>query len=167
MNVSQQTIDALYELIGQCFQNNRKLDRLVSVLGVNFAMNKTAGLLHQHFAHLFPAISDVIGEKCLEAYNISVEYESTSSGKENYDSVEQMIKIVMDISYDFQNMLSAAMIVAQDNQDMQVYVDLADILKNFNPVVAQAQLLWDKLKLYGENLYSYDAHISDDFWILG
>lgn len=165
MNVSKNTIDACYQLIGQCFTNNRKLDRIVSIMGVEFAMNQTAGLLHAHIAHLFPAISDKIGEKCLEAYNIPVEYASTPDGKENYESVAEMIDVVMEIVVDFQNMLGGAIIIAQENQDMQVYVELCEILREFNPVVEQSILLKDKLELFGDALYNFDSNI-DDFWIL-
>ena len=166
MNVSKSTIEACYELIAQCFQANRRLDRLVSVLGVEFAMNNTAELIHQHYAHRFPQISDEIGHKCLEAYNISVEYGATDEGKQNYASVAEMIKVVEDISIDFQNMLSKAIMMAQENQDINVYVELVEILKGFNPMVEQAILLNDKIKLYGDALYSFDAHIADHFWIL-
>lgn len=165
MNVSKNTIDACYQLIGQCFQLNRLLDRIVSVMGVQFAMNKTAGLLHQNIAHLYPQISDKIGEKCLEAYNIPVEYAATDEGKQDYSSVAEMIEIVMNTSIDFQNMLGGAIIIAQENQDMQVYVELCEILREFNPVVEQSILLKDKVELFGDALYSFDSHI-DEFWIL-
>lgn len=164
MNVSQQTINVCYELIGECFQFNRILDRAVSILGVKFAMNNTAKLLHGGYAHLFPQISDKIGEKCLEAYNIPVEYEHTDAGKQDYNSVKEIIELVEKISVDFQSMLSGAIIVAQENEDIQVYVELCEILKEFNPYVAQSILLVDKLNLYGDALYSYDAHITDHFW---
>lgn len=163
MNVSQETINVLYELIGQCFRNNRILDRLVSVLGVEFAMSNTASLLHQHYAHQYPMISDIIGEKCLEAYNISVIYEATPVGNQNYESVKEMITVVNDMSYDFQNMLIHAMMVASNNEDMQVYVELGEVLKDFNPMVAQSQLLLDKVELYGDALYNYDADINKFF----
>ena len=64
MIVSKPTQNALMELIKQCFIENRKLDRIVSILGVKFAMNETANLIHQNIAHYFPALSDRIGELC-------------------------------------------------------------------------------------------------------
>ena len=54
MIVTQPTIDAVTELIGDCFKMNRHLDRLVSVLGVEFAYNNTANLVHQGIAHYYP-----------------------------------------------------------------------------------------------------------------
>lgn len=165
MNVTKNTIDACYELIGQCFKNNRALDRLVSVLGVEFAMNNSAKKIHLGMAHAFPQIADVIGEKCLEAYNISVEYAATPDGKENYGSVAEMIQVIENLCIDFQNMLSKAVIVAQENNDINVYVELVKILQDFNPMVEQAILLNDKVVLYGSALYNFDADI-EKFWIL-
>lgn len=163
MNVSQETINVLYELIGQCFKNNRILDRLVSVLGVDFAMSNTANLLHQHYAHKYPQISDIIGEKCLEAYNISVVYAATPAGNQTYNSVKEMLTIVNNMSYDFQNMIIRAMMTSEENNDLQVYVELSDILKEINKMVAQSQLLLDKVDLYGTALYSYDADVNKFF----
>ena len=53
MIVSEATQKALTEIIGQCFRENRYLDRLVSVLGVKFAYNNTADLIHQFFDYYY------------------------------------------------------------------------------------------------------------------
>lgn len=167
MNVSENTKKILFELIGQCFIENRFFDRLVSVLGVEFAMNNTAELVHKGMAHLFPKISDEIGEKCLERYNISVEYNSTPEGKENYSSIEEMIQMIENHCVSFQNMLIGAVKISQDNGDLHIYSDLLDILEDFNEIVEQSILMNDKVKLYNGSFASYDAHIKDHFWILG
>ena len=70
--LTQDTIDILYDLIKACFIMNRKLDRQVSVLGSQFAMNNTAKLCHLNIAHYFPSLSDKIGEQCLERYKKTV-----------------------------------------------------------------------------------------------
>ena len=72
MIVSEATQRALTEIIGQCFRENRYLDRMVSIIGVKFAYNTTADLIHHGMAHYFPALADIIGEKCLERYNILI-----------------------------------------------------------------------------------------------
>lgn len=164
MNVQQGTIDALYEIIGECFKYNRWLDRFVSVMGVQFAMNKTSGLIHQNIAHYFPKVSDTIGEKCLENYNITVEYASTPEGKENYLDPKDMFEQLESKIIDFQNMLIKVVNIAQDNKDIQVYADLLDVIKDFNKIVGQVILLNDKAKVY-PNMMSFD-HDIDSFWIL-
>lgn len=168
MNVTKPTVDALYDVIGQCFQYNRWIDRLVSVMGVKFACNNTSALLHEHVAHFFPVFADEIGETCLERYNISIEYQATDAGKQDYNSVTEMIVQLSDKLVHFQNILIGACKIAFDNNDLHVYADLLELLSDYNIIVEQAILLKDKIENYGEeNIMAFDAHIRDNFWILG
>lgn len=166
MIVSTETQKALIEIIGQCFRENRYLDRLVSVLGVKFAYNNTANLIHHGIAHYFPDLADQIGEKCLERYNIPVYYEATPSGGQDYSSVNDIIKDLEQRMIDFQVMLMGVCSIAQENKDIHVYIDLLDLLEDFNEIVEQAILLSDKIDVYGSNA-SFDAHVGQHFWILG
>jgi hypothetical protein len=52
-----------------------------------------------------------------------------------------------------------------NNDDIQVYSDLLELLREYNKIVEQTILLEDKLKLYGNDLASYDSQV-DKFWIL-
>lgn len=165
MIVSEATQKALTEIIGQCFRENRYLDRLVSVLGVKFAYNNTADLIHHGIAHYFPALSDEIGEKCLERYNIPVYYEATPSGGQDYSSVNEIIKDLEERMIDFQSALMGVCRIAQENGDIHVYVDILDMLEDFNEIVEQAILLSDKIDAYNGSI-SYDAHIKEHFWLL-
>lgn len=165
MIVSEETQKALTEIIGQCFRENRYLDRLVSVLGVKFAYNNTADLIHHGIAHYFPALSDQIGEKCLERYNIPVYYEATPSGGQDYSSVNEIIKDLEERMINFQISLMGVCKIAQDNNDIHVYVDMLDMLEDFNKIVEQVILLSDKIDVYGTNP-SFDQHIRTGFWLL-
>ena len=91
MIVTQATIDAVTELIGDCFKMNRHLDRLVSVLGVEFAYNNTASLVHRGIAHYYPMLADSLGERCLERYNIPVYSAATPEGGLDYTPVRGLI----------------------------------------------------------------------------
>lgn len=166
MIVSEATQKALIEIIGQCFRENRYLDRLVSILGVKFAYNNTANLIHHGIAHYFPVLSDEIGEKCLERYNIPVYYEATPSGGQDYSSANEIIKDLEGRMIDFQSALMGVCKIAQDNNDIHVYVDMLDMLEDFNKIVEQVILLSDKIDAYNGSM-SYDAHIGQHFWILG
>lgn len=165
MIVSKPTQNALMEIIKLCFTENRVLDRLVSVLGVQYAYNNTANLIHHSIAHYFPNLSDEIGEKCLERYNIPVLYGATPAGMENYTSVEEIIKTLEERMIDFQTYFMGVCKIANDNGDIQVYTDLLGLLAYFNRIVEQAILLSDKIDIYGSNP-SYDSHILNSFWIL-
>lgn len=166
MIVSKNTQDALMELIKQCFVENRKFDRMVSVLGVKFAMNQTADRIHHDIAHWFPALSDEIGSQCLERYNISVIYGETPSGAENYNRASDIIAEVERRVIDFQMMFMGVCKIALDNNDIHVYADLLDMLEDVNEIVEQVILLRDKMDVYGdERIGAYD-HDIPDFWIL-
>ena len=165
MIVSKQTIEALYELIKQCFVENRFLDRAVSVLGVKFACNQSAGLIHHGIAHYFPALSDKIGELTLERYNIPVAYGETPSGTDDYNSVAEIIHAVNRHVIDFQSMMMGVCRIALDDNDIHVYANLIELLRDVNHVVEQTILLSDKIDLYGDNITAFD-HDVKDFWIL-
>lgn len=165
MIVTQQTQDAVEQLIGQAFFMNRKIDRMVSVLGVKFAFNQTAKLAHGGLAHYFPALSDQIAERCLERYNIPVYYPATPEGKEDYQSPSEIIHRLEELLLEYQTMLMGACKIAFENNDIHVYADLLDILKSYNVYPEQGILLADKIDAYGD-VQAFD-HDIEKFWILG
>ena len=165
MIVTQATIDAVTELIGDCFKMNRRLDRLVSVLGVEFAYNNTANLVHQGIAHYYPMLADSLGERCLERYNIPVYYAATPEGGQDYTSVTEIIKDLEKVNIEFQTKMMGCCKVAFENNDIHVYAELLDLLEDVNKIVEQVILLSDKIDVYKDNP-SYDRHVSS-FWVLG
>ena len=165
MIVTQATIDAVTELIGDCFKMNRHLDRLVSVLGVEFAYNNTANLVHQGIAHYYPMLADSLGERCLERYNIPVYYASTPEGGQDYTSVTEIIKDLEKVNIEFQTKMMGCCKVAFENNDIHVYAELLDLLEDVNKIVEQVILLSDKIDVYKDNP-SYDNHVTG-FWVLG
>ena len=166
MNINQRTIDALYTVVRESFQMNRFCDRLVSVLGVKFACNNSAGKIHKGVAHYFPQFSDLVGERCLERYNITVEYGATDEGKQNYDSVTEIIQALEDRVVTFQNIVIGTAKISFENDDLQVYADLMDLLRDYNKIVEQVILLNDKIGYYGEdNTMNFD-HDIETFWVL-
>lgn len=167
MIVSLETQNALMELIKQCFVENRKFDRMVSVLGVEFACNQASSMIHKSIAHFFPQLSDKIGEACLERYNISVVYGETPSGDESFNSVSEMIGIMKQRIVDFQAMMMGVCKIAFDNNDFNVYSDLLPMLSEYNKIVEQAILLEDKINAYGEECVMAFDHDISSFWILG
>ena len=165
MIVTQPTIHAVTELIGDCFKMNRHLDRLVSVLGVEFAYNNTANLVHQGIAHYYPMLADSLGERCLERYNIPVYYAATPEGGQDYTSVTEIIKDLEKVNIEFQTKMMGWCKVACENTDIHVYTELLDLLEGVNKIVEQVILLSDKIDVYKDNP-SYDNHVTG-FWVLG
>ena len=166
MNVSQATQEALMEIIAQCFYVNRKLDRLVSVLGVKLVCNRLSGLIHEGIAHYFPKLSDQLGELCLERYNIPVEYGATPDGKEDYAGVVEAMQALEDYVVEFHTMFIGVNKIAFENNDLHVFADLQDLMEDLNEVVEQCMLLNDKAKLYGNDRAMQMDKAAYDFWIL-
>lgn len=165
MIVSQPTIDAVMELIGESFKVNRLLDRAQSVIGVKFVYPTTANLIHKGLAHWASSVADEIAEKCLERYNIPIIYYATPAGDKDYSSIVEAIKDVESIILEYQTMFMGCCKVAFENNDIHVYTDLLDMLEDVNEVAEQAILLGDKIELYGDKP-NFDQHIKG-FWILG
>lgn len=164
MNVSEATKKALYELITECFQYNRWFDRFVSVLGVKFACNNLANKIHPSYAHWFPVASDFIGDRCLETYNIMVEYGATDAGKQDYSSVTDMIYQMQNKVIEFQNMISAVAKTAFENDDLHIYAEIMVLLRVYRVRVENAILLNDKIGYYKEeNIMKFDNDV-DTFW---
>ena len=55
--------------------------------------------------------------------------------------------------------------IAYNNNDLQVYADMLDILKKVNEYVTQTILLEDKIGVYGNDIASYD-HYAPSFFFL-
>lgn len=166
MNVSNETINAIYQLISECFKENRYFDRYVTCLNVDFAMNNTSNLCHLQISHMFPILADKIGET-IEKYNISIEYGATPEAKEIYSSPMEIIEKMENDCINFQNMFIGVTKIAFEHNDIQVYTELLDLLKDYNTTVEQVILLKDKADLYKDDWASYDAHIKNHFWVLG
>lgn len=163
--ISNKTEIALQELINQCFQCNREADRMVSILGVNCVCPQISKLLHQKVAHYYPNVADIIGEKTLERYNISVKYGSTNEPKNYPYDVKEICNQFMLMVLDFQSMLIATLKISQEENDIHVYADLLHILEQYNEIVEQLILLVDKSNQYTD-MMAFDHDVLD-FWILG
>lgn len=165
MLVSQNTVNAVNELITQCFIENRMLDAIVDTMIVKLKYPLAAELVHLHLAHSFPLIADTLGEKCLQRYDISVHYGPTPEGVADYNSILEVCKAIETRMIDFQSMLIGACKIAQENGDLHVYVDLLDELEDFNEFVEQAKEITDQAERYG-NSPSFDKNF-EKYWFLG
>ena len=166
MNVSDPTKQALYSLITECFQYNRWFDRAVSVLGVKFACNNVASKIHKSYAHWFPVASDFLGENCLETYNITVEYGATDAGKQDYETVTDMILQMQTKIIYFQNMISGVAKIAFENNDLNIYAEIMILLREYRPKVENMILINDKISYYKEDRIMEFDHDIETFWIL-
>lgn len=166
MNITDETKEAIQELISLSYVDNAKVDRMKSVLMADFAYNETAEIVHNYIAHYFSnTIGDLLSENCLERYNISVVFGNIPTMNKVYNSVSEVLKELLEIVIDYQNSLNYCIKVATDNYDYHIVSDLLEYSKDYNKIVDQCILLNDKIELY-QNDPSFDAHIKESFFIL-
>lgn len=156
MNVSEGTIKAIHELSGECFAMNRYWDATVSILGVTYVCSTASKLIHEHIAHWYPHIADVINERCLENFNIVAYYPATPAGDVAYNNLQDMMEQMLEKTLLFQNKVMAVRQIAVENGDLLVAVELDKVLLMVNEQFAQMLLINDKAEQYGENYTSFD-----------
>lgn len=156
MNVSEDTIKAIHELNGECFSMNRYWDATVSILGVTYVCSTASKLIHEHIAHWYPHIADVINERCLENFNIVAYYPATPAGDVAYNNLQDMMEQMLEKTLMFQNKVMAVRQIAAENGDLLVAVELDKVLLMVNEQFAQMLLINDKAEQYGENYTSFD-----------
>lgn len=156
MNVSEGTIKAIHELNGDCFSMNRYWDATVSILGVTYVCSTASKLIHEHIAHWYPHIADVINERCLENFNIVAYYPATPAGDVAYNNLQDMMEQMLEKTLMFQNKVMAVRQIAAENGDLLVAVELDKVLLMVNEQFAQMLLINDKAEQYGENYTSFD-----------
>lgn len=156
MNVSEGTIKAIHELNGECFSMNRYWDATVSILGVTYVCSTASKLIHEHIAHWYPHIADVINERCLENFNIVAYYPATPAGDVAYNNLQDMMEQMLEKTLMFQNKVMAVRQIAVENGDLLVAVELDKVLLMVNEQFAQMLLINDKAEQYGENYTSFD-----------
>ncbi len=156
MNVSESTIKALHELNGECFTMNRYWDATVSVLGVTYVCSTASKLIHEHIAHWYPHVADMINERCLENFNIVAYYPATPAGDVAYSNLQDMMAQMLEKTLTFQNKVMAVRQIAVDNGDLLVAVELDRVLLMVNEQFAQMLLINDKAEQYGEDYTSFD-----------
>lgn len=156
MNVSESTINAIYELNGECFKLNRYWDATVSILGVTYVCPTASKLIHEHIAHWYPHVADMINERCLENFNIVAYYPATPAGDVAYSNLQDMMAQMLEKTLTFQNKVMAVRQIAVDNGDLLVAVELDRVLLMVNEQFAQMLLINDKAEQYGEDYTSFD-----------
>lgn len=95
-----ETIAKIEDLMEVIWNGNRTFDRACSVLKVKFNMYNLENVLHQEYAHFFPAFSDKIVE-FMEGYNQHVIYPQTMRGDYEYVNPIEMIIQLREYFTDF------------------------------------------------------------------
>lgn len=162
--ISNETIECLNQLIQQGFILNRLWDRGMSVLGVDFAMNKFVKIFHEGLAHRFPVDWSDYFAHILEQYNIKAAYYVTPEDVSEYATPIDFFDKNLEYHRRMYDLLKKAMNVAVLNGDVNVEKALNHFILTFNRYMEQALLLKDKAVAVNGNWFLFDS-MCDDFYL--
>jgi len=158
-NVSEETSNAIQELVHDAFDTNSILDRVKTELNTTLAFPVTGNLVHM-LAHKYSLdIGDGVGD-LIENKNEPVNYGNIPTHEEVYTSVEDAMQKVLDVTINYQNELNKGAKIAFDNMDIHIFEGLEKIIELNDKYVDQTILWMDIVKRYGSNP-SLDVHMKD------
>lgn len=165
MLISPRTNDQLNSIIGQCYQINRVLDRILSVLSVKFTCVKSVEILHGGFSHKFPLLGDFFYE-LQSSFDVLTDYPATISDSSDYNSLEEIFKRVLDEVIILNDLITGCIEICMEEGDYNIKSSLENFLATrYIKYINQSLILYDKSKLYGNDVLHFDRDI-EVFFIL-
>lgn len=154
MYISEATYEALNDFLGLCFQMNSYCDNIAYNLGYK-KMVVTEPIFHEKFAHVFPALADVISELMLnmEARPIRKALEADTYEYENNESMFSDLKTNID---KYRQEILRVIEIADFNNDFEIKIDMEEFLSNFKKYLDQVNTWNLKAMLYGEDVKKFD-----------
>ena len=134
------------------FWMNKKLVRMKSVL------------VHHQLAHSYPLLADQVND-IEENFNYDVNYLGVEGANEDYEDVDELINQLYEWTLETNDFLQKVKLDARDAGNHNVYDLLTPLSREYSKYVANAILLVDKKKQYGNHLYDMDAQ-AQDWWVL-
>jgi len=154
---------SLEKIISKCFFNNRIMDRMCSILSINFAMSNTSNILHKRLAHLYPVLADDVSDY-MDARDCSVIYGATPVGDQEYESVLECFNKILELNLDLESEIKNSIKVANEINDYATKVFLENFLLKIISITKDILLLVDKAEMYGDsdiNIMKLDHDIPD------
>lgn len=152
MGLIKENVNTQLDLIvSECFKMNRLLDRIVNQLDLHFIMSKTASIIHPKLAHIYPnPFADLVSEY-QGSRNNPTSYGLTPLDNTVYTTPFRCFEKYLSQSLELEKVISDAMELSIDENDFYTQAFLQTFMMKIIPYTKQAQLLFDKAKLYEQN----------------
>jgi len=132
----------LNDIVGKSFEINRRLDRIKSVVIVDFKLINTSRMLHA-LSHEYPVIfGDKIAEYQEKSGCIPI-YPMTPIGNENYMSISECLAVYLQDLFDYRDLIEITIDKAIELKDQTTKKILSEILYGLIDYISQAQDLVD------------------------
>lgn len=158
MLISEQTSEALDELVGVFFDLNRTTDRMISIMQNIWCMPNAVSIIHPNIAHVYPLLSDKITE-IKDRYNLPSVYPETHKDDRTYTNLQDMFGTLLKENEDAYKEIKLVNQIAEENGDFMVHADLVDFMQKFNLLFAQIVTLNDKAVQMPTSYDEFDRHI--------
>lgn len=160
MMLSNKTSDALDVLVGACFDMNRTMDRMTSIMQNVWSMPQAADIFHHKLAHLWPLLADeVSGFK--DQYNMTTVYPETHRDGREYKNLFDMMSVLLKEVEGVYEIVRQTYYIAKENRDFNANVMLQDFMRKLTTVISQIITLRDKAERMSTDYDTYDFHIKD------
>ena len=160
MMLSNKTSDALDVLVGACFDMNRTMDRMTSIMQNVWSMPQAADIFHHRLAHLWPLLADeVSGFK--DQYNMTTVYPETHRDGREYKNLFDMMSVLLKEVDGVYEIVRQTYYIAKENRDFNANVMLQDFMRKLTIVISQIITLRDKAERMPTDYDTYDFHIKD------
>ena len=160
MMLSNKTSDALDVLVGACFDMNRTMDRMTSIMQNVWSMPQAADIFHHRLAHLWPLLADeVSGFK--DQYNMTTVYPETHRDGREYKNLFDMMSVLLKEVEGVYEIVRQTYYIAKENRDFNANVMLQDFMRKLTIVISQIITLRDKAERMSTDYDTYDFHIKD------
>lgn len=153
--IHDRTLKALDEMSQRFFWMNKKIDRMKSVLDVDFTMPILSELIHHDLAHMYPLLADEVND-IQEQFNYDANYLGVEGATEDYESVIEMMEKLHTWTLETNSQLNETIRIAMEEGDMNVYWKLSPISIEYSKYISNSILLKDKAMGYGTNLMAMD-----------
>ncbi len=160
MMLSNKTSDALDVLVGACFDMNRTMDRMTSIMQNVWSMPQAADIFHHKLAHLWPLLADeVSGFK--DQYNMTTVYPETHRDSREYKNLFDMMSVLLKEVEGVYEIVRQTYYIAKENRDLNANVMLQDFMRKLTIVISQIITLRDKAERMPTDYDTYDFRIKD------
>ncbi len=159
---------SLETIVSHCFYSNRMLDRICSLLSVDFVMPITEQILHLGLAHKYPLLADDI-TNYMANRDCSAIYGETPIGNQVYDSPLDCFKEILEINLKLEKLIKESILLTYEIGDITTMVFLESFLLKIIPITKDILTLVDKSEMYesySDNWMSFDRDI-EKFHLFG
>lgn len=159
MLMSEETRAKLNEVLTDAFALNMFCDNAVYQIDYD-VYPKTASLVHESYAHYWPAFADKISDEMIKLNAKPVRLNFTVDYEDYNGDLAKLFKRIAEETKKYRDKIKDAIELAELNDDPEVKLFLEEMILTMTPYRKQADIWAVEAERYQGNYKSFDARIS-------